>query len=79
MTALLDKSLLQQREGRDGEPRLWLLETIHEYAREKLEESGEAPALQKEHARYFMRLAEEAEPHLGRVLPGQADGGGRVR
>jgi predicted ATPase/transcriptional regulator with XRE-family HTH domain len=62
--SLLDKSLLQQREGRDGEPRLWLLETIHEYAREKLGESGEAPALKKEHALYFMSLAEEAEPHL---------------
>jgi tetratricopeptide (TPR) repeat protein len=41
-----------------------MLETIHEYAREKLQESGEAEALQREHALYFMRLAEEAEPQL---------------
>ena len=41
-----------------------MLETIQEYAREKLEESGEAAALRREHALYFMRLAEEAEPHL---------------
>jgi predicted ATPase/transcriptional regulator with XRE-family HTH domain len=61
---LLSSNLLQQREGRDGEPRFWMLETIHEYAREKLEESGEAQILQREHALYFMRLAEEAEPHL---------------
>jgi predicted ATPase/class 3 adenylate cyclase len=61
---MLSNSLLQQREGSDGEPRFWMLETIHEYAREKLEESGEAEALGKEHAIYFMRLAEEAEPHL---------------
>jgi predicted ATPase/class 3 adenylate cyclase/Tfp pilus assembly protein PilF len=64
LEALLSSSLLQQREGSDGEPRFWMLETIHEYAREKLEESGEAGALQREHALYFMRLAEEAEPHL---------------
>jgi predicted ATPase/class 3 adenylate cyclase len=62
--SLIDKSLLQQREGRDGEPRLWMLETIHEYAGEKLQESGEEGALAKEHALIFMKLAEEAEPEL---------------
>jgi predicted ATPase len=62
--SLLDKSLVQQREGREGEPRLWMLETIHEYAKEKLQESGEAEATGRAHALYFMRLAEEAEPHL---------------
>src|SRR5207237_10732909 len=68
--SLMDKSLVQpgcpsgEREGRDEEPRCWMLETIHEYAREKLWESGEEAALAKEHAVYFMRLAEEAESHL---------------
>jgi predicted ATPase len=62
--ALLNNSLLQQREGSDGEPRFWMLETIHEYAREKLEESGEAAALEMAHALYFMRVAEAAEPYL---------------
>lgn len=65
--SLLDNSLLQQRvEGRggDGEPQFWMLETIHEYSREKLEESGEAEELYREHAHYFMRLVEEAAPHL---------------
>jgi predicted ATPase len=62
--SLIGQSLLQKREGSDGEPRFWMLETIHEYAWEKLRESGEAEALQREHALYFMRLAEEAEPHL---------------
>ncbi|HET7080527.1 MAG TPA: tetratricopeptide repeat protein [Chloroflexia bacterium] len=57
---LVESSLLQQREGRDGEPRFWMLETIHEYAREKLAESGDAAALRREHALYFMRLAEKA-------------------
>src|SRR5207253_1329478 len=59
--SLVSNSLLQQRESSDGEPRLWMLETIHEYAREKLAESGEAEALEREHAHYFMKLAEEAE------------------
>jgi predicted ATPase/class 3 adenylate cyclase/uncharacterized protein HemY len=73
--SLLDKSLLQQREGSwggrdgggegsEGEPRFWMLETIHEYATEKLGESGEADALYRAHAHYFMRLGEDAEPHL---------------
>jgi predicted ATPase/class 3 adenylate cyclase len=62
--SLLNKSLLRQREGREEEPRLWMLETIHEYANEKLEESGEAVALRREHALYFMGLAEQVEPHL---------------
>jgi predicted ATPase len=62
--SLVDKSLLRQREGRDGEARFWMLETIQEYAREKLQESGEAATVRREHALYFMRLAEEAEPQL---------------
>jgi predicted ATPase/class 3 adenylate cyclase len=62
--SLTDKSLLRQRDGRDGEARFWMLETIQEYAREKLQESGEAAVLRREHALYFMRLAEEGEPHL---------------
>ena len=41
-----------------------MLETVHEYAREKLEESGEAEELRRLHARYFLALAEEAEPEL---------------
>jgi predicted ATPase/class 3 adenylate cyclase len=62
--SLLDKSLVQQREGANREPRFWMLETIHEYAREKLGESGEGAALRREHALYFMRLAEHAQPLL---------------
>ena len=41
-----------------------MLETVHEYAREKLEESGEAEELRRLHARYFLALALEAEPEL---------------
>jgi predicted ATPase/class 3 adenylate cyclase len=62
--SLISKSLLRQEEGTGGEPRFVMLETIHEYAHEKLEESGEAEALRRQHASYFLALGEEAEPHL---------------
>jgi tetratricopeptide (TPR) repeat protein len=41
-----------------------MLETIHEYAREKLQVSGEAEETKRLHAEYFLSLAEEAEPEL---------------
>ncbi len=61
---LISKSLLQQMEGHDEEPRFWMLETIHEYAREKLWESGEEEELRRRHARYFLEIVEKAAPHL---------------
>src|SRR5215212_250291 len=64
VSSLLDESLLRQEEGLDGEPRFTMLETIHEYASEKLEEDGEAEELRRLHAEYFLALAEEAEPGL---------------
>ncbi|HEY0071834.1 MAG TPA: tetratricopeptide repeat protein [Chloroflexia bacterium] len=62
--SLVDKNLLQQRPGPGGEERFLMLETIQEYAREKLEERGEAGSLQEQHAAYFLELAEKAEPEL---------------
>jgi len=62
--SLLDKSLLRQEEGAGGEPRFVMLETIHEFANAKLEGSGEAEAVRRVHAEYFLALAEEAEPML---------------
>jgi hypothetical protein len=41
-----------------------MLETIHEFAREKLQESGEAEEIGRAHAQYFLALAEEAAPEL---------------
>ncbi len=55
--SLMENSLLRQGEGRDGEPRFVILETIHEYAREKMEESGEAGELRRQHAAYFLTVA----------------------
>jgi predicted ATPase/class 3 adenylate cyclase len=62
--SLVDKSLLREEEGVGGEPRFVMLETVHEYAREKLEESGETEELRRLHAQYFLSLAEKAEPEL---------------
>jgi predicted ATPase/class 3 adenylate cyclase/Tfp pilus assembly protein PilF len=56
--SLVDKSLLREKEGAGGEPRFVMLETVHEYAREKLEESGEAEELRRRHAKYFFSLVE---------------------
>src|SRR5829696_2281153 len=62
VSSLLDKSLLRQEEGPNGEPRFVMLETIHEFAREKLGQSGEAEEIKRAHAEYFLTLAEEAYP-----------------
>jgi len=62
--SLADKSLLRRVADQGGEPRFYMLETIHEYAWERLVESGEAEAFQQRHAEYFLALAEKAEPGL---------------
>jgi len=62
--SLLDKSLLRREVNACGEPRLMMLETVHEYARERLEQRGEVDALRQAHALYFTTLAAEAEPKL---------------
>src|SRR5919107_2062652 len=64
VSSLLDKSLLRQEEGPEGEPRFVMLETIHEYARERLKASGEAEETRRLHAEYFLALAEGSEPEL---------------
>jgi non-specific serine/threonine protein kinase len=66
VASLADKSLLQRltEEERRSEPRFGMLETIRQYAWEGLETRGEAPALRERHARFFLALAERAEPEL---------------
>jgi predicted ATPase/DNA-binding CsgD family transcriptional regulator len=64
ITSMVDKSLLRQVEVEGVDPRFAMLETIGEYALEKLEESGETPLLQRIHALFFLQMAEQAEPEL---------------
>jgi predicted ATPase/class 3 adenylate cyclase len=63
LQSLLDKSLLRKRDAKLG-TRYWMLETIREYAAERLDASGEAEELRHRYAEWFLSLAEEAEPHL---------------
>jgi predicted ATPase/class 3 adenylate cyclase len=67
LSSLVDKSLLRQEAGPDGEPHFKMLETIREYALERIDMSGEAATLQYRHATYFLHLAEQAEPELYRA------------
>jgi tetratricopeptide (TPR) repeat protein len=66
MSSLVDNSLLQQVETADGDARFMMLETIREYALERLVATGERAALRQQHAAYYLRLAEQAEPELDR-------------
>jgi predicted ATPase len=59
MASIVDKSLLQQTEQANGESRFAMLETIREYALEKLEASGEKAQTKRAHAAYCLVLAEE--------------------
>ena len=59
MTSMVDKSLMQQMNTAGSEPRFTMLETIREYAREKLVASSEEAATRRAHAAYCLVLAEE--------------------
>jgi len=72
LASLVDKSLLRQEDDLDGvhttdEPRFLMLQTVLEYARERLEASGEGEAVRRRHAAYYLALAEQAEPHMYRA------------
>jgi non-specific serine/threonine protein kinase len=81
LSALVDKSLVVAEEG--GEEgassylRYRMLEPVRQYAREKLEESAEAPEVLRRHAEYYLALAERAEPEL--LGPDQGRWFGRLR
>jgi predicted ATPase/DNA-binding SARP family transcriptional activator/tetratricopeptide (TPR) repeat protein len=62
LAALADKSLLVPIDG--STPRFRMLETIREFAAEQLAARAEVRALRDAHARYFLELAELAEPQL---------------
>ncbi|GIJ47659.1 SARP family transcriptional regulator [Virgisporangium aliadipatigenens] len=65
LTALTEKSLVVA-EG-DEAPRYRMLGTIKEYAQLRLAEAGESEETRRAHLRWFIALAEEADPHLRRA------------
>jgi tetratricopeptide (TPR) repeat protein len=64
MSSLVDKSLIQQRQQNNDEPRFRMLETIREYSLERLQQSGEEASTKRAHAAYCLVLAEEGNPEL---------------
>src|SRR5216684_260226 len=64
VASLLDKSLLQQSDQAGDEPCLLMLETVREYALERLADSGEVEAIEQRHAMYYLILAEHSDPEL---------------
>lgn len=63
LTHLVDKSLVLVEEH-GGAARFRMLETIRQYASEKLQASGEHDWLRNSHLTYFLKFTEEAEPHI---------------
>jgi len=66
LTQLVNKSLVIA-ETSQCESRYRMLETVRQYASERLAEAGEGETLRDFHLNYFLNLAETAEPHLRRA------------
>ena len=64
LSGLVNKSLVNVEE-RQGESRYRYLETIRQYAMEKLLESGEAVNARNRHLAHFLEYARRAEEHYG--------------
>ncbi len=67
LSGLVDKSLVVAETLVQGEARYHLLETIRQYAEEKLFASGEVKQTRGLHMAFYLALAEVAEPHLRRT------------
>jgi tetratricopeptide (TPR) repeat protein len=64
MTQLVNKSLVIGDREQGQEARYRMLETIHQYARQRLIEAGEAERIRRRHFEFFMQLAEQVEPDV---------------
>jgi predicted ATPase/DNA-binding winged helix-turn-helix (wHTH) protein/predicted negative regulator of RcsB-dependent stress response len=64
LSSLVDKNLIQRMDVLDSETRFTMLETIREYALERLASSGEEAATRRAHAAYCLVLSEEGNPEL---------------
>jgi predicted ATPase/class 3 adenylate cyclase len=66
---LLDVSLITVTDGADGEPRVGMLETIREFALDRLEQAGDLEDARRRHAEYYAGVAERAEEQLRGLGP----------
>jgi predicted ATPase/class 3 adenylate cyclase len=64
LMSFVDKSLVRRDDSPTGDPRFRMLETIREYARERLAQSDDAAMIARSHGAYFAALARRAEPEL---------------
>ncbi|GAA2439103.1 BTAD domain-containing putative transcriptional regulator [Actinomadura vinacea] len=64
LARLVDRSLVVMAEGADGLPRYRLLESVAAYCVERLDEAGDHERTRRRHYRYYLDLAERAEPRL---------------
>ena len=64
LAALVDQSLIYQRDGATGEPRFMMLATLRDYAAEQLDASGEGDVFRQRHAAHFLALAERADREM---------------
>ena len=64
LSSLMDKNLIYSADLSGAEPRFVMLETIREYALERLAAGGEQSAARKAHAAYCLVIAEEGNPEL---------------
>jgi predicted ATPase/DNA-binding CsgD family transcriptional regulator/DNA-binding XRE family transcriptional regulator len=64
LSELVDKSWVVVERQPTGGTRYRLLETIRQYSLEKLDAAGELPAGHTHHLRWYVQLAEQAEPQL---------------
>jgi predicted ATPase/DNA-binding winged helix-turn-helix (wHTH) protein len=64
LTRLVEQSLVTTNRVEGGTTRYTMLETVRQYAQDRLNESGEGEATRNRHLAFFVALAEEAEPEL---------------
>ena len=74
MTQLVNKSLLISEREQGQEARYRMLETIHQYARGRLIQSGDGEQIRGRYFEFFLHLAEQVEPNVrGPQLPASLD------
>jgi hypothetical protein len=64
LASLVDKSLVVTAPSGDGAMRYRLLETVAEYAAERLDEAGQRPEAERAHLTYYRELARTTDPKL---------------